>query len=81
MRSLYTIAVFLDPSMNPKCKECGSISIDPVFKSIFGCLVCSKCKDEHPTKYSLLTKTECREVRVSMRGWLATEDLRDRIIS
>jgi len=25
--------------------------------------VCNKCKDEYPEKYSLLTKTECKEVR------------------
>lgn len=56
-------AVYLDPSLNPKCKECGSIDIDHVFKRVFGLLVCEKCKAEQPEKYSLLTKTECKEVR------------------
>ena len=56
-------AVFLDPALNPKCRECGSIEIDHTFKKVFGCLVCNKCKNELPEKYSLLTKTECKEVR------------------
>ncbi len=50
--------------MNPKCKECGSMDIDYTFKRIFGVLVCEKCKTEIPEKYSLLTKTECKEVSV-----------------
>ena len=48
--------------MNPKCKECQSIDIDHNFKKTFGCLVCNKCKSDLPEKYSLLTKTECKEV-------------------
>lgn len=56
------VAVYLDPSLNPKCKECESIDIDHLFKRVFGLLVCEKCKAEHPEKYSLLTKTECKEV-------------------
>lgn len=53
--------MYLDPSLNPKCRECQSIDIDYTYKKIFGCLVCNKCKDEHPEKYGLLTKTECKE--------------------
>ena len=49
--------------MNPKCKVCQSIDIDHNFKKTFGCLVCNKCKNDLPEKYSLLTKTECKEVR------------------
>jgi hypothetical protein len=49
--------------MNPKCKECRSIDIDHNFKKTFGCVVCNKCKNDLPEKYSLLTKTECKEVR------------------
>jgi DNA-repair protein complementing XP-A cells len=30
---------------------------------VFGVLVCKRCKNERPEKYSLLTKTECKEVR------------------
>jgi len=53
--------IFLDPKLNPKCRDCGSIDIDQTFKKIFGCLVCNKCKNDKPEKYSLLTKTECKE--------------------
>lgn len=38
------------------------MDIDPTFRKVFGCLVCNKCKNEKPEKYSLLTKTECKEV-------------------
>lgn len=54
--------ISLDPEMNPKCKECQTIDIDHSFKKTFGCLVCNKCKNDFPEKYSLLTKTECKEV-------------------
>jgi hypothetical protein len=60
--------VYLDPSLNPKCKECDSIDIDHLFKRVFGLLVCEKCKAEQPEKYSLLTKTECKEVRGLLLG-------------
>ncbi|TFK41346.1 thioesterase-like superfamily-domain-containing protein [Crucibulum laeve] len=53
--------MFLDPAMNPKCKECESMDIDQTFKKVFRCLVCKKCQNEIPEKYSLLTKTECKE--------------------
>ncbi|KAF8446185.1 hypothetical protein L210DRAFT_3610689 [Boletus edulis BED1] len=56
--------MYLDPSLNPKCKECNMVDIDYTFKKIFGCLVCNKCKDQYPEKYNLLTKTECKEVFV-----------------
>ncbi|KAG1783678.1 hypothetical protein EV702DRAFT_958446 [Suillus placidus] len=65
--------MYLDPSLNPKCRECQSIDIDYTYKKIFGCLVCNKCKDEYPEKYGLLTKTECKE------DYLLTDpELRDR---
>ncbi|KAG6866824.1 hypothetical protein C0991_008760 [Blastosporella zonata] len=51
----------LDPSLNPKCVECQSMDIDQTFKKVFGCLVCKKCQNEKPERYSLLTKTECKE--------------------
>lgn len=54
--------MFLDSSKNPKCAECGTMDIDHMFKKVFKCLVCNKCKNEKPEKYSLLTKTECKEV-------------------
>ncbi|KAJ7462707.1 thioesterase-like superfamily-domain-containing protein [Mycena galericulata] len=54
-------AVYLDPSLNPKCRECQSMSIDYNYKKTFGCLVCKTCQNEKPEKYSLLTKTECKQ--------------------
>lgn len=44
-----------------KCRECGSLEIDFVWDEVFKCCVCNKCKELCPDKYSLLTKTECRE--------------------
>ena len=55
-------AMFLDPALNPKCKECQTVDIDPSFFRGFNCLVCKKCQNEYPEKYSLLTKTECKLV-------------------
>ncbi|KAG8858731.1 hypothetical protein FRB96_004868 [Tulasnella sp. 330] len=53
--------MYLDPTLNPKCSECNSMDIDHTFKNIFKVLICNKCKDAHPEKYSLLTKTECKD--------------------
>ncbi|KAK6544114.1 hypothetical protein TWF694_000824 [Orbilia ellipsospora] len=44
-----------------KCYECESLELDFKFLEIFGSRVCNKCKEKLPDKYSLLTKTECRE--------------------
>ncbi|KAG7450251.1 uncharacterized protein BT62DRAFT_978490 [Guyanagaster necrorhizus] len=54
-------AISLNPDLNPKCCECQTIDIDHTYKKIFKCLVCKRCQDEKPEKYSLLTKTECKE--------------------
>ncbi|KAI0307548.1 hydrophilic protein [Multifurca ochricompacta] len=53
--------ISLDPSRNPKCHDCGSVDIDQLYRKVFRCLVCNKCKNEKVEKYSLLTKTECKE--------------------
>ncbi|TFK76837.1 DNA repair protein [Pluteus cervinus] len=53
--------ILLDPSLNPKCRECGTVDINQMYRKVFGCLVCKKCEEENPDKYSLLTKTECKE--------------------
>ena len=37
------------------------MDIDQTFRKVFRCLVCNKCKNDKPEKYSLLTKTECKE--------------------
>ncbi|KAI0202711.1 XPA protein C-terminus-domain-containing protein [Astrocystis sublimbata] len=55
-----------------KCRECGNLEIDFVWEEVFGAAVCNGCKEKMPEKYSLLTKTECRE------DYLLTEpELRD----
>jgi DNA-repair protein complementing XP-A cells len=56
------LAIYLDASRNPKCHDCGSMDIDQMYRKVFRCLVCNKCKNEKVKKYSLLTKTECKEV-------------------
>ena len=60
--SFFFPAMFLERDRNPKCQECGSLDIDQTFRKVLRCLVCNKCKNEHTEKYSLLTKTECKEV-------------------
>lgn len=46
----------------PKCIECNiNIEMDPILHDIFKLQVCKSCAKEHPEKYSLLTKTECKE--------------------
>lgn len=57
-----SLAIHLDPELNPKCNECQSMDIDQTYRKVFGCLVCKRCQNEKPEKYSLLTKTECKEV-------------------
>lgn len=44
-----------------KCRECGSLEIDWQWEEVFKCLVCSRCKDKFPERYSLLTKTEAKD--------------------
>lgn len=49
-------------SKAPKCIDCGiNIEMDPVMDDVFKLRVCKSCVKEHPEKYSLLTKTECKE--------------------
>ncbi|KAI1758849.1 DNA repair protein [Hypoxylon sp. FL1150] len=66
------LSVLQDRRDRKKCAECGSLEIDFVWEEVFGVAVCNACKDRHPDRYSLLTKTECRE------DYLLTEpELRD----
>ncbi|CAR26962.1 ZYRO0C05522p [Zygosaccharomyces rouxii] len=45
-----------------KCIECGiNIEMDPVMDDVFKIRVCKSCVKKMPQKYSLLTKTECKE--------------------
>ncbi|OTA99873.1 hypothetical protein M426DRAFT_247579 [Hypoxylon sp. CI-4A] len=55
------ISVLQDKAERKKCRECGSLEIDFVWEEVFKIAVCGACKDKIPEKYSLLTKTECRE--------------------
>lgn len=62
----------LDLENAPRCFECNSLEIDPNMFTNFKVRVCRRCIREHQEKYSLLTKTECRE------DYLLTEpELRD----
>jgi len=67
--------VFLDNLLNPKCNECQSIDLDHQFHKVFRCLVCYKCKQEKPEKYSLLTKTECKQDYLLTDAELRDEEL------
>lgn len=51
----------LDDPNAPACFECGTKEIDFRLFRVFGTRVCPKCRKDHPDKYSLLTKTECRQ--------------------
>ncbi|KAH3673344.1 hypothetical protein WICMUC_003704 [Wickerhamomyces mucosus] len=51
----------MDINRANKCFECGTFEIDVKFFEIFKAKVCKKCQKKIPEKYSLLTKTECRE--------------------
>ncbi|KAI2616230.1 DNA repair protein [Hypoxylon sp. NC1633] len=66
------LSVLQDDKERKKCRECGSLEIDFVWEEVFSCAVCGGCKEKFAEKYSLLTKTECRE------DYLLTEpELRD----
>ncbi|KAI1329285.1 DNA repair protein [Xylariaceae sp. FL0255] len=66
------ISTLTEEKERKKCRECGSLEIDFVWEEVFACAVCGACKEKYPEKYSLLTKTECRE------DYLLTEpELRD----
>lgn len=55
------LSVLGDEAQRKRCRECGSPEIDFVWEEVFGCCVCGGCKEKVPEKYSLLTKTECKE--------------------
>ena len=55
------LSALTDEAERKKCRECGSLEIDWVWEEVFHVCVCGGCKEKHPEKYSLLTKTECRE--------------------
>ncbi|KAK8141316.1 hypothetical protein G3M48_000285 [Beauveria asiatica] len=55
------ISVLDDKTTRKKCRECGSLEVDWVWEEVFHLCVCNKCKNNLPDKYSLLTKTECKQ--------------------
>ncbi|KAH6620611.1 XPA protein C-terminus-domain-containing protein [Chaetomium sp. MPI-SDFR-AT-0129] len=56
-----SLSVLADEKTRKRCRECQSVEIDFVWEEVFGCVVCNTCKEKYPEKYSLLTKTECKE--------------------
>ncbi|WVQ77638.1 DNA repair protein [Cryptococcus sp. DSM 104548] len=63
------------PGKSPTCVECGTLEVDHIFERTFGVVVCRKCQKEKPEKYSLLTKTECKEDYLLTDPELRDEDL------
>ncbi|KFH48471.1 DNA repair protein-like protein [Hapsidospora chrysogenum ATCC 11550] len=55
------LSVLDDPEKRKRCRDCGSLEVDWVWEEVFHICVCNKCKEKFPDKYSLLTKTECKE--------------------
>lgn len=55
------LSVLDDDAKRKKCRECSSLEIDFVWEEVFHVCVCNKCKEKFPEKYSLLTKTECKD--------------------
>ncbi|KAL2166525.1 hypothetical protein VTG60DRAFT_2538 [Thermothelomyces hinnuleus] len=55
------LSVLADEKTKKRCRECGTVEIDFVWEEVFHCAVCNTCKEKYPEKYSLLTKTECKE--------------------
>ncbi|KAF5525894.1 DNA repair protein rad14 [Colletotrichum aenigma] len=66
------LSVLADEATRKKCRECSSVEIDWVWDEVFGIQVCHACKESIPDKYSLLTKTECKEDYL-----LTDEELKD----
>lgn len=55
------LSVLEDEADRKKCRECKSLEIDFVWEEVFHITLCHRCKDKFPEKYSLLTKTECKQ--------------------
>ena len=70
----------LDMSLAPRCEECRvNIEMDPMMKKVFHLQVCKTCVKKHPEKYSLLTKTECKEDYFLTDPELSDKSLLDRL--
>lgn len=57
----------IDPAENQKCKECNSVELDNLFRKTFKVNICKNCKEKYPEKYSLITKSEAKEVTLSVK--------------
>ncbi|KAG7885157.1 hypothetical protein KL938_001414 [Ogataea parapolymorpha] len=79
-RPLVEPAPPLDIANAPKCFECGSIELNRNLLQTFGCRVCKSCESKYPEKYSLLTKTECKEDYFLTEPELADETLFKRLV-
>lgn len=53
------------------CRECGSKELNDQIRKVFGVKVCRACERKLPEKYSLLTKTEVKEVSFRSRVLLS----------
>ncbi|KAF9402327.1 hypothetical protein BGZ94_004963 [Podila epigama] len=54
-------SIFLGAEDNYECQDCTSVDVDFQLLRHFHIPVCIGCRDSQPEKYSLLTKTECRQ--------------------
>lgn len=67
------LSVLEDEEKRKRCRDCRSLEIDFVWEEVFHICVCHRCKDKMPEKYSLLTKTECKEdYLLTDRAYLAS---------
>lgn len=67
-------------SSAPRCDECQiNIEMDPLMMKVFHLQICKTCVKNHPEKYSLLTKTECKEDYFLTDPELSDEALLDRL--
>lgn len=57
---------------NEGCKVCGSIELDDFIRRHYRVRVCGTCREAHPDRFSLLTKTAAKEEFL-----LTDEELRD----
>lgn len=55
------LSVLVDEETKKRCRECRSLEIDFVWEEVFHICLCNACKEKYPEKYSLLTKTECKQ--------------------
>ncbi|KAI7825506.1 hypothetical protein BX661DRAFT_199333 [Kickxella alabastrina] len=51
-----------DPDECQMCVECGSLDLDVTYLKVFKVMVCKPCVDKISDRYSLLTKTEAKDL-------------------